>query len=163
MWQFRTGKGPFTAQSGFNKEARDPGLLAVAKVDVKAFNQATGRSRQDPVFGNTRITDPSEEQMSLGVVPKGSRLLTSSTSNMPAGFPTDGSNHAEYLIINYVANVLKNNRNAAGKIDLMVEKPSCRSSCINAIAEFRELHPNIRLNILHNKDQRLKGKGLAEE
>ncbi|MFJ8264818.1 deaminase domain-containing protein [Peribacillus asahii] len=61
----------------------------------------------------------------------------------------------EYKILNDVASMLGDNRDATGKIKLFTELDTC-SSCNKVIAEFASKYPKIDLEVIHNNGNRIK-------
>ena len=53
-----------------------------------------------------------------------------------------------------LADKLGSNYKAQGNVTIFTEKAAC-SSCKGVVDQFMKLYPNIRINIIHNKGQRL--------
>jgi hypothetical protein len=149
------GKGAFsgiqtwlTSQVGalrstLSGSAKTSGNMGVADIDIPGVPSSMAAS--------SRIDDPSPEQQALGFVGRVPETFKSSV------VPTAGSSpypllrdiDSEAKILNNIAAQLKDNVSAAGKINLLTERPPC-ASCSNVISEFQAKYPNIEVNVFSN-------------
>jgi len=89
----------------------------------------------------------------------GSNNFTYNNSTGAAGNVTAGNTHAEYRILDNIADRLGNNTSATGRVDLFIELPPCTASCggpNGVIQQFRNRYPNIEVNVQHNNGVRVR-------
>ena len=130
--------------------SRRGGTVATAEIDISGV--------PDRLTGHSRIQNPSSELQAQGLVGQGSSNFDWNTSITRAGIPTFGNTHAEYRILDNIADRLGSNTEASGRIDLFIELPPCNESCGGpggVIQQFRDRYPNIEVNVRHNNGDRL--------
>ena len=87
-------------------------------------------------------------------VGNGETVFKSETISTKAGVEIDRNTDSEYKILSNLADKLGSNYKAQGNVTIFTEKAAC-SSCKGVVDQFMKLYPNIRINIIHNKGQRL--------
>jgi filamentous hemagglutinin len=139
------------ARSGLPSNLRRGGTVAAARVDIDGVPSTLN--------GHSRISDPSSVRGGDSFVGQGSNNFRWNESSTADGFPTQGNTHAEYRILDNIADRLGNNTSATGRVDLFIELPPCSASCGGpggVIQQFRDRYPNIELNVQHNNGSRIR-------
>ncbi|WP_102878804.1 hemagglutinin repeat-containing protein [Pseudomonas protegens] len=93
---------------------------------------------------------------SYGFVGRGSGNYVSEVIPGATGHPINRMTDAEYKILDNISDMLGNNRNVKGTIDLFSELKVC-ASCSNVIEQFKSRYPNINVNFRVNPNGRRVG------
>lgn len=112
----------------------------------------------DRLTGHSGLPDPSLELQAQGFVGQGNSNFDHNVSPTSAGHLTSDDAHAEYRILDNIADRLGSNTEASGRIDLFIELPPCAASCGGpggVIQQFRDRYPNMQVNVRHNNGDRL--------
>jgi filamentous hemagglutinin len=115
---------------------KNGGTVAVATIDIPGL--------PTQLAGHSRISSPQGSFLGSG---SGNFSFVNDVLT-GGGFTSTGNTHAEYIILDNMADMLRNNPNARGTVNLFVEIPPC-GSCQNVFAQFMQKFPNIQLNITY--------------
>jgi hypothetical protein len=131
-------------RSSLPAELRGRGNVAHARIDVdslpdtKSMKAYSGFQNGEQGFAPLPTGETMLKAMNVSPAMRGGVV------DGPNAFPrnVDG----EFKILENVAQALGNNPAAKGRIDLFTELDAC-TSCGGAVVQFRQLYPNIQLNV----------------
>ena len=123
-------------------DSKKSGNVAVARIDIEGLDikQMAGHSRLDRPKGN--------------FVGEGKTVFHYETIKTLDNRNLPRNTDSEYKILSNLADKLGSNYQAQGNVTIFTEKAAC-SSCKGVVDQFMKLYPNVRVNIIHNKGERL--------